>query len=183
MNILTTHDITNGVFSTVITISSFGSEMLSKEEELNLLNNYSCKLRYKDLDFTGDFKIVDGELKMVNKNTEVSNPEDSGTTEGTGDGENSDITTTSENVESTAHVEIAVSDIAIPINKNFKAEYKIALNKIQDSELGDIFTSKEMVCEAKCILFDNVVKKELARILEEIRNNARSFEGTAEEMI
>ena len=38
MNILTTHDITNGVFSTVITISSFGSEMLSKEEELNLLN-------------------------------------------------------------------------------------------------------------------------------------------------
>ena len=152
MNIITTNEIENGVFSTVIKVASFGADTLSSEEELNILNNYSCKLRYKDLDFCGRFKIVDGELTMTND-------------------------------EDGVEVEIAVSDLAIPINKNFKAEYKIALNKIQDSEVGDILTSKEMVCEAKCILFANVVKEGLKNILDEIRNKSTSFEGSTEEMI
>lgn len=152
MNITTTNEITNGVFSTVIAVTGFGADTLSGEEELNLLNNYSCKLRYKDLDFIGKFKIVDGELTMTDD-------------------------------EDSVEVELAVSDMAIPINKNFKAEYKIALNKIQDSEIGDILTSKEMICEAKCILFANVVKEGLRKILEEVRSKSTSFEGTTEDMI
>jgi len=152
MNITTTNEITNGVFSTVITVASFGADTLSSEEELNLLNNYSCKLRYKDLDFSGKFKVVDGELTIT---------ED----------------------EDGALVELAVSDIAIPVNKNFKAEYKIALNKIQDNEIGEVFTTKEMVCEAKCKLFASVVKEGLRVILEDIRSKSTSFEGTTEEMI
>lgn len=152
MNITTTNEITNGVFSTVITVSSFGADTLSSEEELNLLNNYSCKIRYKDLDFSGKFKVVDGELTLT---------ED----------------------EDAALVELAVSDIAIPVNKNFKAEYKIALNKIQDDEVTGELTSKEMVCEAKCKLFASVVKEELKRIVEEIRSKSTSFEGSTEEMI
>lgn len=152
MNITTTNDITNGVFSTVITIASFGADTLSSEEELNLLNNYSCKLRYKDLNFTGKFKIVDGELTMT---------ED----------------------EDGAEVEIAVADITIPVNKSFKAEYKISLSKVQDTEIGDILTTKEMICEAKCKLFAEVVKDGLKAILEEIRSKSTGFEGTTEEMI
>lgn len=152
MNITTTNDITNGTFSTVITVTSFGADTLSAEEELNLLNNYSCKLRYKELNFSKKFKVVDGELTVTEDEDGVL-------------------------------VEISVSDIAIPINKNFKAEYKIALNKIQDDEIGDVLTSKEMVCEAKCKLFASVVKEELKRIVEEIRNKSTSFEGTIEEMI
>ena len=152
MNVTTTNDITNGVFSTVITVSSFGADTLSSDEELNLLNNYSCKIRYKDLDFSGKFKVVDGELTLT---------ED----------------------EDAALIELAVSDLAIPVNKSFKAEYKIALNKIQDDEVAGDLTSKEMVCEAKCKLFASVVKEELKRIVEEIRSKSTSFEGTTEEMI
>jgi hypothetical protein len=152
MNIKTTNEITNGVFSTVVTVVGFGSDMLSGEEELNLLNNYSCKLKYKDLDFAGKFKVVDGELKMT---------ED----------------------EDGADVELAVLDMSIPVNKGFKAEYKIALNKIKDDEVNEILTSKEMICEAKCILFSTVVKEGLKNIIEEIRNKATSFEGITEEMI
>ena len=100
MNITTKNDITNGTFSTVITVTSFGADTLSAEEELNLLNNYSCKLRYKALDFSKKFKVVDGELTITEDEDGVL-------------------------------VEISVSDIAVPINKNFKAEYKIALNKIK----------------------------------------------------
>ena len=152
MNIITTNEITNGVFSTVITVASFGADTLSSEEELNLLNNYSCKLRYKDLDFSGKFKVVDGELTITDDVDGVL-------------------------------VELAVSDIAIPINKNFKAEYKIALNKIQDNEIGEVLITKEMVCEAKCKLFASVVKEGLRVILEDIRSKSTSFEGTTEEMI
>jgi hypothetical protein len=152
MNIKTTNEITNGVYTTTITAVDFGYDMLSSEEELNILNNYSCKLKYKDLDFVGKFKVIDGEVMM------------------TEDEDGSDI-------------EIAVSDMIIPINKDFKAEYKVAVNKIKDEEVNDILASKEMICEAKCILFTTVVKNALASILEEVRNKATNFEGTTEEMI
>ncbi len=156
MIIKTTNEITNGVFSTILTVDSFGSDTLSGEEELNLLNNYSCKLRYKDLSFIRRFKVVDNELVIVD--------ETDGTT-------------------GVAEVELAVTDMTIPVNKNFKAEYKIALNKIKDEEISDVLTTKELICEAKCKTFADTVKEGLKVILDEIRNKATNFEGTSEEMI
>ena len=55
MIIKTTNEINNGVFSTALTVAGFGSDKFSEEEELNLLENFSCKLRYKDLTFVKRF--------------------------------------------------------------------------------------------------------------------------------
>ena len=152
MIIKTTNEITNGVFSTVLTVAGFGSDKFSAEEELNLLENFSCKLRYKDLTFLKAFKIVDNQLEL----TSVS------------DG---------------ANIELVVQDMVIPVNKTFKAEYKIAINKIKDDELNDVLTTKELVCEAKCRTFAESVKDGLKTILDELESKVTNFEGTTEEMI
>lgn len=157
MNIKTTNEITNGIFSTTVTITEFGSDMLTSEEELNLLDNYSCKLRYKNLNFVRYFKKVDNELVFADESEEGVEKE---------------------------KIELVVTDVAIPVDKYFKAEYKIALNKIKDSDVtGDVITTKESMCEAKCKVFADEIKEGLKAILEEIRNKTTSFEGTTEEMI
>lgn len=155
MIIKTTNEITNGVFSTVITVERFGSEEFSSDEELNILNNYSCRLRYKDLDFSRKFNVVDNKLNMLPEETD----------------------------ESGEYVKLIVTDMLIPMNENFKAEYKIGLKQIKDEEIGDILSTKEMICEARCMTFADVVKEGLKAILNDVRAKSTGFEGSVEEMI
>lgn len=201
MNVAVTNEINNGVFSTAVKITSFGGETLTAQEELNILDNYSSKVRYKDLDFSGYFKVVEGhpvlvewkEPEKVEDNT--GNTGDKGETGDTEQIEGADetekentetgINTQSAGtpVENLQKLEILASNISIPVNPNFLAAYKTSLHNVLDEEIGEILKTPELVCQAKCILFASVVKTELKRIVTEARKKANSFEGTTVELI
>lgn len=60
MNVVITNEIKDDVFSSVVTIESFGDISHTAEEELAMLDNFSSKVVYRNLTFTGKFKVVEG---------------------------------------------------------------------------------------------------------------------------
>ena len=51
------NDIENNIFSTVITVDSFGTEQLSEDEERELLRDFPTKVSYRNLKFEKNIKI------------------------------------------------------------------------------------------------------------------------------
>ncbi|MBQ4523350.1 MAG: hypothetical protein IJA10_10440 [Lachnospiraceae bacterium] len=80
-------------------------------------------------------------------------------------------------------VTLTLTNQEISVDENFVATYRTDMKKVADSELGAILNTKELVCQARCLLFTSVVKAELKRILDDIREKATSFTGETEEMI
>ena len=80
-------------------------------------------------------------------------------------------------------VALTLTNQEISVNENFVATYRTDMKKVSDGELGTILNTKELLCQARCLLFTSVVKTELKRILDDIREKATSFSGETEEMI
>ena len=57
MQLKFTHDIDNNIFSTVITIDSFGTEQFSEDEERELLNDFPSKIAYRNMVFSKNVKM------------------------------------------------------------------------------------------------------------------------------
>jgi len=87
------------------------------------------------------------------------------------------------NGENDEEITLTLTNQEIPIDENFVATYKTDMKKVSDAEIGTILNTKELVCQARCILFTSVIKTELKRILDDIRAKATSFTGETEEMI
>lgn len=87
------------------------------------------------------------------------------------------------NGENDEEVALTLTNQEIPIDENFIATYKTDMKKVSDAEIGAILNTKELICQARCILFASVIKTELKRILDDIRAKATSFTGETEEMI
>ena len=152
MNLLMTNDIKDNVFTTSITIDSYGTENASAEEEKELLSNFPVAIAYRNMIFTKNIKL-NGTVPEI--------------TDEEADGENV-ITVT---IPPLTNREIAITD-------GFVAEYKISLNKIVASAVDEhVLTTKELVAQAYCLIFQTVVKDAIAAKLSEIRAKAPSFEG------
>lgn len=80
-------------------------------------------------------------------------------------------------------VKVSVTNKIIPIDENFVAEYRIDLNHISDAEVTGKLTSKELVAQAKCMIFESKVLEELTSELTETRNKANSFAVNSEVII
>ena len=87
------------------------------------------------------------------------------------------------NGESDEEISLSLTNQEILVDENFTATYRIDMKKVSDSEVGTILNTKELVCQAKCILFASVIKAELKRILDDIRAKATAFTGETEEII
>ena len=61
----------NNEYSMKVYIKSFGTQKLTPEEEVNILENYNKILRYRDIDFTGYFK-KDGSGNIISATTTVT---------------------------------------------------------------------------------------------------------------
>lgn len=81
------------------------------------------------------------------------------------------------------NVKVSVTNKIIPINKTFVAEYRIALNHIPDSEVTGQLTSKELVAQAKSMIFEAKIVEKLREILTETRKKANSFTSEDEIVI
>ena len=145
------NDIENNVFSTVITVDSFGTEQLSEDEEKEMIKDFPTKVAYRNLTFRKH-------IKMNGSVPEVTNDE-------VGD---------------------SVVDITLPtlsnkeilLDENFEAVYRIDLSKIPNSFVDDnVLTKKELVAQAFCLIFDEVIRAEVSRIMTDIRSKAPAFSG------
>ena len=72
----------------------------------------------------------------------------------------------------------ALTNREIAIDDDFKAEYKISLDKIPSSATdANVLKTKELVAQARCLIFQTVVKETVSEKMNEIRAKAPSFEG------
>lgn len=144
------NDIENNIFSTSITVDSFGTEQLSEDEEQELLRDFPTKLSYRNLVFSKKVKL-EGTVPVV-----VAD-----------DTEGEDVVT----------VKLpALSNKEILIDGDFEALYKIDINKIVPIAVDDkVLTSKELVAQAYCTVFSAVVCEAVRDIMNVLRAKAPSF--------
>lgn len=144
------NDIENNIFSTSITVDSFGTEQLSEDEEQELLRDFPTKLSYRNLVFSKKVKLEGTVPVVVDDDTE-----------------DEDVVT----------VKLpALSNKEILINSDFEALYKIDINKIVPIAVDDkVLTSKELVAQAYCTVFSSVVCEAIQNIMDALRAKAPSF--------
>lgn len=144
------NDIESNIFSTLITVDSFGTEQLSEDEEQELLRDFPSRLAYRNLVFEKKIKM-DGSVPIIAEDTD--------------DGEN------------VVTVKLpALSNKEILIDNNFEALYKIDINKIAPSAIDKtVLTSKELVAQAYCTIFSSVICGALQNIMDALRAKAPAF--------
>ena len=152
MNLLVKNDIEDNVFSTTVTVDSYGDATYTSDEEKELLSNFPVSIAYRNMTFTRNVKI-NGTVPEI----------------------------TSDPVDGTTVVEVtlpALTNREIAIGDDFNAEYKILTEKIPASATdANVLTTKELVAQARCLVFQTVVKETVAEKMNEIRSKAPSFEG------
>jgi len=145
------NDIENNVFSTVISVDSFGTEQLSEDEEKELLADFPAKLAYRNLVFSRNVKI-NGSVPEI-------------TTDEAGEGA---VTVT---LPTLSNKELAV-------NADFNASYKMDLAKIPASAVDEtVLTTPELVAQAYCLVFADVICKAVMDVLTALRSKAPAFSG------
>lgn len=146
------NDINNNIFSVKITVDALGAESMSEDQERELIENFPSKLAYRNLTFTKNVKI-EGSVPVV--------------TDETADG------------ETVREISLpALSNKELPIDESFEAVYKIDYAKVSPSVIdAKILTTAELVSQAYCVVFTDVVTKAVKDIMDKMREKAPSFEG------
>lgn len=145
------HDIENNIFTTEVTIDALGTEQLSEDEEREILRDFPSKVTYRNLVFKKNITI-NGSVPEV-------------TDDDVGEGVISVSLPTLSNKE-------------ILLDKDFKAVYKVDINKIPIAVIdGSVLKTKELVAQAYCAIFDAVIKEAVSAIMTDIRAKAPSFSG------
>ncbi len=157
MDLKVTKNIDNNIFSTSITIDAYGTEQLSEVEEKDILLNFPVKLAYRNLTFCRNIKI-EGSVPVITE----TEPD---VTDGVSNG--------------VAKITLPpLSNKEILIDDDFNAYYKIDYTKIPSGLIdGTIITSKEIMAQAYCEIFADVVCKAISDIMTEVRKKAPAFEG------
>lgn len=151
MKINQKNTIENDVVSVDITVDVLGTTDLTDQQELELLHNYNKIIEFNKISFRGNMKI-----------------------------ENNIPVITEEEVDGTSVVEVSITDVInqqIIVDENLHISFSRNVTKFPDSELNDVFTKKEVLGQAKCVLFATRVKEAIAEKLGEIRALSNTFEG------
>lgn len=130
------------------------NEDLTDEEsmEIETLHDYVRKVRFADIDFTANVVLDDGK-PIVTKN------------------ETSDTVT---------EVSLTVAPKEYVLDENLDIQFSIDASRIADTEVNDVLKTKALVSQAKVAVFQNKIKEEVLRLLDEARNEDNSFEQETE---
>jgi len=143
------NDIENNVFSTAVTVDSFGTEQLSEDEEKELLADFPTKIAYRNLTFSRNVKI-NGTVPEITKDTEGA------------------VTVT---LPTLSNKEIAV-------NADFTAAYKVDIARIPAAAVDkNVLTTPELVAQAYCMVFADVICEAVGGVMAALRSKAPSFSG------
>ena len=67
----------------------------------------------------------------------------------------------------------------IDVKSGFEATYSVDSKKIDDKEVKLILKSKELVAEAKCVLFEVKVQEALSAAMDALKQKRTTFESGA----
>ena len=150
MNFDTKHEVHKNVFSTKIFFTEFGSSDMTAKQEEALFEDFGYpEINLGNLVFEGYYK-VDGDKRVV------------ATTEDAADGDKVSF------IMNTAHIEVG---------PNFSASYSCDADDVPASQIGaKMLTTKKLVAEAKCLLFDDVVKKAISETVAAVKKEKTRFE-------
>lgn len=157
MDLKVTKNIDNNIFSVNITVDAYGTNQLSELEEKDMLLNFPVKLAYRNLTFSRNIKI-EGSVPVITE-----------TEPATTDGINNGV------VKVTLP---PLSNKEIQIGDDFNAYYKIDYTKIPSGLIdGSVIKTKEVMAQAYCEIFADVVCEAVQEIMTEVRKKAPAFEG------
>lgn len=157
MDLKITKNIDNNIFSTSVTVDAYGTELLSETEEKDMLLNFPVKLAYRNLTFSRNIKL-EGSVPVI---TETEPDVTDGVSNGI--------------VKVTLP---PLSNKEIQIGDDFNAYYKIDYTKIPSGLLDkDTIKTKEILAQAYCEIFADVVCEAVQEIMTEVRKKAPAFEG------
>lgn len=150
MKILPVRTIENDVYTTLLKPSEFGTSTMTEIMELEMLKDTPQILRYVDIDFTDKFKVVDG-------NPVISVEDDA------------------------VEIKLDLNNKEFELNENFEVSLSVDANKIASDEVdGTVFTTKQLVAQAKVILYETKVLARIKTLLDEARAHINKFEETTE---
>ena len=157
MDLKVAKNIDNNIFSVNITIDAYGTEQLSEVEEKELLLNFPVKLAYRNLTFSRNIKM-EGSVPVITE-TETA------TTDGVSNG--------------VIKVTLPpLSNKEIQIGDDFDAYYRVDYTKIPSGLIdGSVIKTKEVMAQAYCEIFADVVCESVQEIMTEVRKKAPAFEG------
>ena len=144
-------DIESNVFYIDIKMDSFGTDQLSEDEDRELTHDFPTKIAFRNLTFTRNVKL-NGAVPEITE-------EDAG--------------------EGIVTVTLPpLSNRELLLDENFHAEYKIDTAKIPGSAVDDaVLTTKELVAQAYCLVFESVIVDAATAIMESLRSRAVGFTG------
>lgn len=151
MKINQKNTIENDIVGVDITVDVLGTADLTAEQELELLHNYNKIIEFNKISFKGNMKI-----------------------------ENNIPVITNDPVDESSVVEVVIPDVInqqIVVNENLHITFSRDVTKFPDSELNDVFSKREILGQARCILFATRIKEAITEKLGEIRALSNNFEG------
>ena len=141
-------DLTNDVYSVKIMFDSFGSEEMSKEDELKILDDHGPATINVGGKFIG--KYIDGEVQLGEP--------------------------TEEDVDA-IKLELVRNLDTVELNEGMVIDYKIDANSvIMTDKLAEVFETKNKVAEAKAELFVAVIKQRIEDAVTEWKQSATDFD-------
>ena len=150
MRFLPKRDIKNNTYITLLKPLEFGTNSMTSIQELEMLKDTPQILRYVDIDFTGKFKVLDG-LPVISTEDDA------------------------------VEISLALNNQEFLIDENFEVSLSVDANKIASSEVdGVVFTTKQLVAQAKIILYETKVLERIETLLDEARAHINKFEETTE---
>ena len=143
--------IENDIIGIDISVEVLGTADLTSELELELLHNYNKMIEFNKIKFVGNMKM-----------------------------ENNVPVVTDDPIDGTNVVEVTIPDV---INEQFIVDEDLHITfsrdvtKFPETELNEVFSKREMLGQAKAILFATRIKEVIAEKLAEIRALSNTFEG------
>lgn len=151
MKINQKNEILENIVSTDISVEVLGTSVLTQEEELALLHNFTRDIEFNKISFVSNMKM-NGNIPEI----------------------------TDDPIDGTNVVEVTINDIInkqYPVDENLHIYFSVDCTKIPDSELNDVMDTKEKLATAKVVLFAEKIREEISQKLKEIREMSNKFEG------
>lgn len=149
MDFKITRGLENKVFSTGVKFAAYGGFGLTTEEEESLIADFGAP-------------VID--LGAIVFNGKFSVGADRRVVVDDADGE---------------EVSFILNSKKVDVDKSFEVSYSIDAKKVPDTEVKAVLKSKELVAEAKCVLFEAKVKEALGNAIDALKAKRTTFESGA----
>lgn len=149
MNFVITRSLENKVFTTTIKFASYGGFGLDTAEEEALIADFGAPIIDLGAIVFAGKFSVGVDRRVV---TDATTGED---------------------------VSFILNSKKIDVKTGFEATYSIDSKKIDDKEVKLILKSKELVAEAKCVLFETKVQEALSAAMDALKQKRTTFESGA----